>query len=104
MRNTGRNGSRQPSGTARTFEAIETFEAVEFRERSDMRKLMLAAAFALPLVGGTAMAQETVKIGYIDPLSGGGASVGEIGLKTYQFIAEELNAKGGILGKKVEIS
>src|ERR1700692_3399674 len=68
-----------------------------------MRKLMLAAAFALPLVGGTAMAQETVKIGYIDPLSGGGASGGEIGLKTYQFIAEELNAKGGILGKKVEI-
>ena len=49
------------------------------------------------------MAQETVKIGYIDPLSGGGASVGEIGLKTFQFIAEELNAKGGILGKKVEI-
>jgi branched-chain amino acid transport system substrate-binding protein len=36
-------------------------------------------------------------------LSGGGASIGEIGLKTYQFIAEELNAKGGILGKKVEI-
>src|SRR6202046_317213 len=68
-----------------------------------MRKLMIAAAFALPLVGGTAIAQETVKIGYIDPLSGGGASVGEIGLKTYQFIAEELNAKGGILGKKVEI-
>ncbi len=68
-----------------------------------MRKLMIAAAFALPLVGGTAIAQETVKIGYIDPLSGGGASIGEIGLKTYQFIAEELNAKGGILGKKVEI-
>src|ERR1700693_4248657 len=68
-----------------------------------MRKLMLAAAFALPLLSGMAMAQETVKIGYIDPLSGGGASVGEIGLKPYQFIAEELNAKGGILGKKVEI-
>jgi branched-chain amino acid transport system substrate-binding protein len=68
-----------------------------------MRKLMIAAAFALPLVSGTAFAQETVKIGYIDPLSGGGASIGEIGLKTYQFIAEELNAKGGILGKKVEI-
>jgi branched-chain amino acid transport system substrate-binding protein len=64
---------------------------------------MIAAAFALPLVSGTAIAQETVKIGYIDPLSGGGASIGEIGLKTYQFIAEELNAKGGILGKKIEI-
>src|SRR5437016_11853183 len=68
-----------------------------------MRKLMMAAAIALPMFGGAAMAQETVKIGYIDPLSGGGASIGEIGLKTFQFLAEEANAKGGILGKKVEI-
>jgi branched-chain amino acid transport system substrate-binding protein len=68
-----------------------------------MRKLALIASIALPMLGSTAMAQETVKIGYIDPLSGGGASVGEGGLKTFQFLAEELNAKGGILGKKVEI-
>src|ERR1700759_863530 len=68
-----------------------------------MRKFILAAALAAPVFGGAAMAQDTVKIGYIDPLSGGGASIGEVGLKTFQFIAEELNAKGGILGKKVEI-
>src|ERR1700745_3533259 len=68
-----------------------------------MRKLMMAATFALPLLGGSAMAQETLKIGYIDPLSGGGASIGEVGLKTFQFLADESNAKGGILGKKVEI-
>ncbi|EKS36445.1 MAG TPA: branched-chain amino acid ABC transporter substrate-binding protein [Afipia sp.] len=68
-----------------------------------MRKMMMAAAVALPMLGGAAMAQETVKIGYIDPLSGGGASVGEVGLKTFQYLADELNAKGGILGKKVEI-
>src|ERR1700694_4941320 len=68
-----------------------------------MRKLMMAAAFALPMFGGAAMAQETLKIGYIDPLSGGGASVGEVGFKTFQFLADDLNAKGGILGKKVEI-
>jgi branched-chain amino acid transport system substrate-binding protein len=68
-----------------------------------MRKFMIAAAFAFPLMGGAALAQDTVKIGYIDPLSGGGASVGEVGLKTFQFLADELNAKGGILGKKVEI-
>src|SRR6201993_229926 len=68
-----------------------------------MRKLMMAATFALPLLGGGAMAQETLKIGYIDPLSGGGASIGEVGLKTFQFLADEVNAKGGIQGKKVEI-
>ena len=37
-----------------------------------MRKLMMAALFALPMFGATAMAQDTLKIGYIDPLSGGG--------------------------------
>jgi branched-chain amino acid transport system substrate-binding protein len=68
-----------------------------------MRKLMMAALFALPMFGATAMAQDTLKIGYIDPLSGGGASVGERGLKTFQFLADELNAKGGVLGKQVEI-
>ena len=68
-----------------------------------MRKLMMAAALALPMFGGAALAQETLKIGYIDPLSGGGASVGEVGLKTFQFLADEVNAKGGIQGKKVEI-
>ena len=67
-----------------------------------MRQWMIAAAL-LPMLGGAALAQETVKIGYIDPLSGGGASVGEVGFKTFQFLADELNAKGGILGKKVEI-
>jgi branched-chain amino acid transport system substrate-binding protein len=51
----------------------------------------------------TAAAQDTIKIGYIDPLSGPGATVGEIGLKTFQFLADELNAKGGAAGKKFEI-
>src|SRR3977135_3767294 len=65
-----------------------------------MRKFMTAAAFALLMSGGAAIAQETLKIGYIDPLSGGGASIGEVGLKTFQFLADEVNAKGGLQGKK----
>jgi branched-chain amino acid transport system substrate-binding protein len=68
-----------------------------------VRKSIIAAAIALPLAAGSALAQDTVKLGYIDPLSGGGASVGEVGLKQFQFMADELNAKGGLLGKKVEI-
>ncbi|MBN8975602.1 MAG: branched-chain amino acid ABC transporter substrate-binding protein [Rhizobiales bacterium] len=72
-----------------------------------MRKLMLAAlalpVLALPVFGTPASAADTVKIGYIDPLSGGGASVGEGGLKTFQYLADQINAEGGILGQKVEI-
>jgi branched-chain amino acid transport system substrate-binding protein len=68
-----------------------------------MRRLTIGIAFALLTCSHAAIAQDTVKIGYIDPLSGGGASVGEVGLKTFQFLADELNAKGGILGKKIQI-
>jgi branched-chain amino acid transport system substrate-binding protein len=68
-----------------------------------MRKLMMAALFALPMFGATAIAQDTLKIGWIDPLSGGAASNGERALKLFQFLANELNAKGGVLGKQVEI-
>ena len=68
-----------------------------------MRKLIMTLVVTVPVFAGQAYAQDSLKLGYIDPLSGGGASVGEGGLKTYQFLADELNAKGGILGHKVEI-
>ena len=54
------------------------------------------------MLGGTALAQSGQDRPH-RPLSGGGASVGEVGFKTFQFLADELNAKGGILGKKVAI-
>src|SRR5262245_57642956 len=62
--------------------------------------LLLPAAV---LLSAPAAAQDTVRIAYIDPLSGGGASIGEVGLKTFQFLADEINAKGGVLGKKLQI-
>src|SRR5271169_2670638 len=80
-----------------------SIEEKRIQERSDTRNLMMAALFALPMFGATAMAQDTVKIGWIDPLSGGGASAGERGPKAFQSLANELNAKGGVLGKQVEI-
>jgi branched-chain amino acid transport system substrate-binding protein len=48
-------------------------------------------------------AQEAVRLAYVDALSGGGASVGVARLKAFQFIADRLNAKGGIQGRKLEI-
>ena len=59
--------------------------------------LIAAAMLAgLPLHG--AMAQETYKLAYIDPLSGPFANVGEIMLKNTQYAVEAINAKGGVLG------
>ena len=68
-----------------------------------MLKLSLGVVMALGLSCAVAAAKETVKLGYIDPLSGGGASVGEGGLKHYQWLADQLNADGGLLGKKIEV-
>jgi branched-chain amino acid transport system substrate-binding protein len=48
-------------------------------------------------------AEETIRIAVIDPLSGGGALVGDQNLKTFQFVADEINAAGGAAGKKIEI-
>ena len=66
----------------------------------------LPARFALAagalLIAGTAAAQ--VKIAYIDPLSGPFANVGDAGLKHFQSIVDQVNAKGGVLGgQKLEV-
>ncbi len=67
-----------------------------------IRRTALAAGLLLAM-SGAALAQDTVKIAYIDPLSGAFANVGDAGLKHFQAIAEDLNAKGGMNGKKIEI-
>ncbi|WP_286746781.1 branched-chain amino acid ABC transporter substrate-binding protein [Aquabacterium sp. UBA2148] len=56
------------------------------------------------LTAGAALAQkgETVKVAWIDPLSGLMASVGQNQLKSYQFVAEKLNANNPA-GVKFEI-
>lgn len=60
---------------------------------------LLAVVAAAP-----AAAQAPVRLAYIDPLSGAFANVGDTGLKQFQYFAEQLNAKGGVLnGRKLEI-
>ncbi|MBI4269429.1 MAG: branched-chain amino acid ABC transporter substrate-binding protein, partial [Candidatus Rokubacteria bacterium] len=52
---------------------------------------LLLAALALLLVAlpaGAPQAQETIKIGYIDPLSGPFAATGENGLNQFRMAAE----------------
>src|SRR6516164_1562874 len=66
------------------------------------RALLGATALVMAAVPAVA-ADQTVKIAYVDPLSGGMAATGEAGLKTFQYLADEINAKGGVLGMKVEV-
>jgi branched-chain amino acid transport system substrate-binding protein len=67
------------------------------------RVIAAVLAGALGVAAGPSLAEDTIKIAYIDPLSGPGATVGEVGLKTFQYLADELNANGGAAGHKFEI-
>ncbi len=55
----------------------------------------LTAGVALAMACGAAAAQagQTVKVAFIDPLSGPFANVGQNQLKSFQFIAAELSKK-----------
>jgi branched-chain amino acid transport system substrate-binding protein len=55
----------------------------------------VSVAASLAMFSGVAFAQagQTVKIAFIDPLSGPFANVGQNILKSYQFVAEEFNKK-----------
>jgi ABC-type branched-subunit amino acid transport system substrate-binding protein len=61
---------------------------------------VLAAVGALGV--GTAFAQEPIRIGAMYPLTGGGAVYGVPAMVGHQLAVEELNAKGGIMGRKIE--
>ena len=66
-------------------------------------RTFLASLIASGLIASPALAQNTVKIAYIDPLSGAFANVGEAGLKQFQFVAEDINKRNLSGGPKLEI-
>ena len=50
-----------------------------------------------------ASAEDVIKFGVSQPLSSGDYKSGELNVKTAEMFIDELNAKGGLLGKKVEL-
>src|SRR5512133_3086895 len=70
------------------------------------RRLLIAlAATALSPCSATipAVAQEPIKIGFGVSLTGGLASSGKAHLLSKQIWAEEINAKGGLLGRPIKL-
>ncbi len=66
---------------------------------------VLASAAAILCIGGAfAQSGETVKIAFIDPLSGPFANVGQNQLKSWQFVAERLSGAKNPAGVKFEIT
>src|SRR4051794_7874136 len=68
-------------------------------------KFKIVAAAAVMALAGTALAQkgETVRIAFMDPLSGPFANVGQNQLKSWQFAAEKLSGAKNPAGVKFEV-
>ena len=65
---------------------------------STVLTLVLAAALA----AGSAFAADAVKVGIMVPTTGGTATDGKDMQRGIQLAADEINASGGLLGKKIE--
>jgi branched-chain amino acid transport system substrate-binding protein len=72
--------------------------------RAYSKKLLAVAVslFAVVLCGG-ALAADTIKVGVLLPLTGAQAKFGEIEKRSFEMAAEEINAKGGVKGMKIEL-
>ena len=66
------------------------------------RRLLLAAT-AATLFAVPALAQDTLKLGLVAAMSGQSAKSGEAIVRGLSIAIDEINAKGGVLGKKVEL-
>src|SRR3954466_2958315 len=67
------------------------------------RRLLLAGTAVLLTAVAPAFAQETVKLGLVAAMSGQSAKSGEAIVRGLSIALDEINAKGGLLGKKVEL-
>jgi branched-chain amino acid transport system substrate-binding protein len=63
----------------------------------------LAALFMIAILGGAAIAADTIKLGVAGPHSGDLASYGLPSVNAAKLVVADINANGGVLGKQVEL-
>ncbi len=68
-----------------------------------MSRIWAFALACLLMSAGATRAEDTIRIGYTEVLSGVFAQVGDQGIKSIQFAIDQVNARGGVLGKKLEL-
>jgi len=69
-----------------------------------MKRLFLLIFGALLAIAGSTFSQDTIKIGEFGSLTGDNASFGTSQNNGVQMALEEINAAGGVLGKKIELT
>ena len=63
----------------------------------------LSVMIAAMLGSGIAMADQTIKIGFTPPITGVHAAAGSLQVKAIKLAVKEINAAGGIKGKKIDL-
>jgi branched-chain amino acid transport system substrate-binding protein len=72
--------------------------------RLSRRRVLWALPGSAALMSSSAFAQSgPIKIGGTMPLTGGNASIGKVAQATAQIWADDINKRGGLLGRKVEL-
>jgi branched-chain amino acid transport system substrate-binding protein len=68
-----------------------------------MRKIVLTAVALLAALSSSPAAAQTIKIGAPQPMTGPDAPFGDKFKKAYSMALEEINAAGGVKGRKLEV-
>jgi len=71
-----------------------------------MKKISILLFFLIVMMilgGNTVFAEETIKIGFSDALTGSASFWGNCALEGVKLAIEDVNAKGGVLGKQIEL-
>jgi branched-chain amino acid transport system substrate-binding protein len=71
--------------------------------KTPLPRLLGALPLAFALLAAPAKAEDTVKLGLVAAMSGQSAKSGEAIVRGLSLAIDEINAKGGVLGKKVEL-
>ena len=68
-----------------------------------LRAALLCGGIAVAMAPAAARSADTIKVGVNEPLTGAVAASGNYVTNGAKIAAEEINAKGGVLGKKLEL-
>src|SRR5271168_5401969 len=68
------------------------------------RRAALAAGLAAPFIHAARAADEPLRIGALNPLTGAGGQYGPSMAKVIQAVADEINKAGGISGRQIAVT
>ena len=76
---------------------------MKLKKKSSILTALLFVCVFIPFMAPVAFSAETIKVGVVVPLTGSFADEGTEMVRGVELMMEEVNAEGGLLGKKLEM-